>query len=99
MEHPANLSGGLSYNNGPSLIQTPDGGFLVAWHSWRPPGREPFLPDGNIRNIWLATSGEGTSWSEPRMAFPEISRTEYASLARCGDRFSLCCYHVSRDRF
>ncbi len=77
---PIKVSGGVSYNNGPSLQQTPRG-LLLAWHSWRPPGKEPFQLGGDINNIWFSQSADGQKWSAPWMAFPKRKNTEYASLA------------------
>lgn len=80
--NPVCVSGNFSYNNGPSLIELADGGFLVAWHSWRPPGREPFTEKGGLANIWMSRSKDGLTWDAPFMAFPNISGSKYASLVQ-----------------
>jgi len=65
-------------------VHDPNRGFVVAWHSWRPPGREPFSRDGDRYNIWLARSLDGCSWTEPKLPFPALSQTKYAALATSG---------------
>lgn len=107
---PVNVSRGLSYNNGPSLLWTRDRRFLLAWHSWRPPGRGPFFASSNIANIWCSRSEDGEIWDEPRQAFPGLSDTEYAALSEKPDgtvwmvllhgpsgRFLLACSKDGRD--
>ena len=95
--NPVNISQGLSYNNGPSLMACGESEFLVAWHSWRPPGRDPFLAGGDVRNIWLSRRRDA-QWSTAVLAFPELSQTKYASLACVHGRFSLACCHRETSR-
>ncbi len=77
---PVNVSGEVSYNNGPSLIVRGDGSYVLAWHSWRLPGTAPFSPDGGRRHIWVSVSKDGLNWSTPRMALPVGTGSEYAAL-------------------
>lgn len=83
---PVRVTDGISYNNGPSLIQRRSGEFTVGWHSWRPPGREPFVSGGAVANVWIAHSKDGKTWTAPEMPFPTLSGTKYVSLAEdpCG---------------
>ncbi|MCE9599009.1 MAG: hypothetical protein K8S54_13675 [Spirochaetia bacterium] len=91
---PVCVSRGVSYNNGPSLVALRGGGFRLAWHSWRPPGKEPFTPDGNVSNIWYADSSDGLNWTEPTLALPDVLDTRYASLACDSEGFIwLVCEH------
>jgi len=79
---PVNVSGGVSFNNGPSLIW--DGRrrtWTCAWHSWRPPGREPFIVNGDVTNIWYADISIDGIVHSPKLAFENVPNTEYASLA------------------
>lgn len=79
---PVNVSGGISYNNGPCLIWEPQGeGWCCAWHSWRSPGKEPFIVDGDVTNIWLCAVSVNGAVQQSFQAIPGISNTEYASLA------------------
>ena len=55
-------------------------GFVVAWHSWRPPGREPFSRDGDRYNIWLSRSEDGSTWEEAELPFPGHPQSKYAAL-------------------
>lgn len=78
---PVCISGGVSYNNGPSLTSIRDNdSWWCAWHSWRPPGREPFIADGDVTNIWLSNVTSGGVMQEAIQAIPSASNTEYASL-------------------
>ena len=79
---PFNVSGKVSYNNGPSLICRHVGSYMIAWHSWRKPGKEPFSIDGDVSNIWLAESEDGRTWTSPVMPITCISSTKYAMLAQ-----------------
>lgn len=88
---PVNVSGGASYNNGPSLTQHPEGGFLCAWHSWRPPGLEPFRADGDVCNVWIARIHTDGRIDEALLALPAWSRTEYPSVALWKGRLVLAC--------
>ena len=88
---PVNVSGGLSYNNGPTLTPHPEGGFLCAWHSWRPPGLEPFRADGDVCNVWMARIHADGMIGRASLALPAWSRTEYPSLALWRDRLVLAC--------
>ena len=83
---PINVSRSVSYNNGPSLHWCSLGFYLIAWHSWRKPGREPFSADGDICNIWVSKSEDGLQWTEPSMAFPRLSNNEYATLTETVDQ-------------
>jgi len=83
---PVNVSRGVSYNNGPCLHWCCSGFYLIAWHSWRNPGREPFSADGDICNIWVSKSEDGFHWTEPSMAFPRLSNNEYATLTESVDQ-------------
>lgn len=79
---PVNVSEGVSYNNGPSLIWLDEREcWCCAWHSWRPPGREPFIVDGDVTNIWFRNMSIDRVADEPRRALTDVSNTEYASLA------------------
>ena len=83
---PKNVSGGISYNNGPSLVWNHKrGNWICAWHSWRPPGREPFIVNGDVTNIWRTEISRGGLVLPPEMAFSSVSNTEYASLAEGTD--------------
>lgn len=79
---PVNVSGGISYNSGPSLIWIHTGGYwCCAWHSWRPPGREPFIVNGDVTNIWLSNVSNDGVVQSPHKALSGVFNTEYASLA------------------
>jgi hypothetical protein len=93
---PVNISGCISYNNGPSVFFIGNGHYLVAWHSWREPGREPFTPDGDISNIWLSLSEDGFNWSEPWLAISNLSNTEYGALA--GSDGLIMLFFTDRNR-
>ena len=87
-EPPSNVSAGVSYNNGPSLIWNSEY-WLCAWHSWRAPGAEPFVPGGDLTNLWCAKISAGGWISPAQLALSEGINTEYASLnlldgERCG---------------
>lgn len=79
---PVCISGNVSYNNGPSLVNLTGGGFLVAWHSWREPGKAPFTADGGIANIWMSYSKDGELWNPPFQPFPDIVGSKYPSLVQ-----------------
>lgn len=91
---PINVSGGVSYNNGPSLIWVPQGGnWRCAWHSWRPPGKEPFIVNGDVTNIWLSdVSIDGVAQS-PHQALAGVLNTEYAALAISPEEGLQLLYH------
>lgn len=79
---PVNVSGEVSYNNGPSLIWVHQGGYWrCAWHSWRSPGKEPFIANGDVTNIWLSDVSIDGVVQSPRQAMTDVFNTEYASLA------------------
>ena len=79
---PINLSQGVSYNNGPSLTWIHSNNcWRCAWHSWRPPGKEPFIDGGDITNLWCSDISTEGLISIPRLLLPDIFNTEYASLA------------------
>ncbi len=80
-----NLSGGVSYNNGPALACNGEGQFVAAWHSWRPPGREPFSAEGDRYHIWTVSSGDGKHWTDARLLFEELPQTKYAAVAFSGE--------------
>lgn len=84
---PINVSGEDSYNNGPNILWSSMGYYLLAWHSWRKPGKEPFSPDGDICNIYMSKSSDGQSWSEPSMVFRRLLNTEYPTLVPGADGF------------
>lgn len=93
---PVNVSGGVSYNNGPSLIWVNDRDcWCCAWHSWRPPGREPFIVNGDVTNIWLSDVSIDGLVRSPRQALADVSNTEYASLAMAPEEGPQLLY---RDR-
>jgi len=78
---PINLSQGVSYNNGPNLIWIGlDNIWRCSWHSWRKPGKEPFIKGGDITNIWYVDISLESGISKPKILFPDLSNTEYASL-------------------
>jgi hypothetical protein len=79
---PLNISGGISYNNGPSLVWMPHGEYWrCAWHSWRGPGKEPFIVGGDVTNIWTSKLPKNGNQQEAHMALASKFNTEYASLA------------------
>jgi len=82
---PVNVSGQDSYNNGPSVLSCRKDYYLLAWHSWRKPGKAPFTPDGDICNIFIAQSTDCRSWSEPMMVLQRLSNTEYPAMVRGPD--------------
>lgn len=91
---PVNVSGGISYNNGPCLIWEHQGeSWCCAWHSWRPPGKEPFIVDGDVTNIWLCAVSTNGVVQRSLQAIPGTSNTEYASLATAfGEGLQLLYY-------
>ncbi len=93
---PVNVSGEVSYNNGPGVLWSTSGDYLLAWHSWRDPGKEPFTPDGDICNIFLARSSDGYAWTAPRIAFKQLFNTEYATLVQ-GEDDLLRVFFIHRD--
>jgi hypothetical protein len=68
-----------SYDNGPCITKDINGRTFVTWHSWRPPGRGPFIKD-SAENIWMKEGSFKKSWSEARLLFPAIERTSYSSM-------------------
>lgn len=91
---PINVSGGVSYNNGPSLIWVVQGRYwLCAWHSWRPPGREPFIANGDVTNIWLSEVSIDGVVQSPQQALADVLNTEYASLAMAPEEGLQLLYH------
>lgn len=78
---PLKVTDGISYNNGPSLVERTSGGFTIVWHSWRPPGKEPFISGHALANLWMADSEDGRKWTVPKMPFPGLSGSKYPSLA------------------
>ena len=78
---PANISAGVSYNNGPALAWSgTHGHWLCAWHSWRPPGAEPFVVGGDITNLWSAEISLTGDATPAQQMLPGTSNTEYAAL-------------------
>lgn len=91
---PLNVSDGISYNNGPSLIwMNAEQCWRCAWHSWRPPGREPFIPGGDVTNIWLRDIAVTGSVQRPVQALSGTRSTEYASLATLPSGETRLLYH------
>ena len=84
-EAPVNVSAGESYNNGPSILPLADGRVLLAWHSWRPPGREPFVAEGNVSNIWFVLRDGTGAWTAARQALIGADDSRYPSLAQHPD--------------
>jgi hypothetical protein len=79
---PINLSQGVSYNNGPSLVWIHSNNcWRCSWHSWRPPGKEPFIEGGDITNLWYIDISLESLISMPGLLLPGVLNTEYASLA------------------
>ena len=84
---PINLSQGISFNNGPSLIWINSiQSWYCAWHSWRPPGKEPFVEGGDITNIWYSKISKDLEVTSPNRVFEKVTNTEYASLAYDHDK-------------
>ena len=78
---PINLSQGASYNNGPSLTWMHSSNcWRCAWHSWRPPGKEPFVEGGDITNLWYSDISTKRLVSTPKLLLHDVLNTEYASL-------------------
>jgi len=95
---PINVSGGISYNNGPSLIWVNKGKYwCCAWHSWRPPGKEPFTADGDVTNLWASEVSAHGAVQTPHQALPGTANTEYASLAMAPDE-ELRLLYQDRER-
>ena len=79
--NPIAVSGGISYNNGPTLVwMSSTETWQCAWHSWRPPGKEPFEVDGDITHVWINTISAQSIGNSARQALPGVHSTEYASL-------------------
>lgn len=93
---PVNISAGNSYNNGPCLICSSSGQFILAWHSWREPGKPPFTKDGDICNIWVSRSYDGLNWEKPKQAFSSFPNTEYAAMSESRENQFIMIFH-SRD--
>lgn len=83
---PLNISDGISYNNGPSLIWNNNKSmWMCAWHSWRAPGKPPFSPEGDVTNIW-AREFDSENLYQSYLAVPSIQNSEYASLVLDQDK-------------
>ncbi len=96
---PLNISEGISYNNGPSLIWNNNKSmWMCAWHSWRSPGKPPFIPEGDVTNIW-AREFDCENLSQSYLAIPSIQNTEYASLVLDQNRALHMTFNDRNDHF
>jgi len=79
---PEPLTSGEDYDNGPSLCLDGKNQLLLAWHSWRPPGRGPFIQN-SMRNVWLMSVPlDVKSTGQPFLAFENLPQTSYPAIIR-----------------
>jgi len=78
------LSSYTGYDNGPNIIQDKYGSTWFSWHSWRDPGKGPFIPD-STENIWMKCKYKSDTWSDEFLPFPNMKSTNYPSLIQIND--------------
>lgn len=79
---PEPVTGPEDYDNGPFLLET-DAGAVLAWHSWRSPGRGPYTRDAR-RYVWMSQERNG-QWSLPNLLLGETYESSYPALAGTKD--------------
>jgi len=96
-ETPTKITSYSGYDNGPNLFVDHQNTTWLSWHSWRPPGKGPFIPD-SCENIWMKYQKDNQAWSESFLVFPSLAGTNYPSLIQNQNKTYTMAFSIEENQ-